>query len=968
LARKTSDTAGAPSLAAPRSFAGDLRVGEPNDAYEQEADRVADEVMTAGPTKRHWSLSAFAGGMSLQRKCSCGASGGSDGECEDCKQKEKSSLQRKAIGPAGSGMAPPVVHDVLSSPGQALDGATRDYFETRFGHDFSRVRVHSDVRAAESARAVSALAYTVNQHVVFGTARYQPGSADGRRLLAHELAHTIQQGGAGRVLQRQEDKYAKLSIPELRKLLKTDPEAVEALRLRYRAMTPGQLKPYTASDAVAQSVYESKTIVPKEAAGTGPFSNRDIADALDQELQQQRAASGIARRSPGATMPDVNRTEGGTMGAAKTDVPGLENRTFTGRSPQAGGEVNPASKFPPPTDPAVLPQTHGHAEQHLADQLEEALKAIPREQLKGKRVWMLIEQEPCSTCAQGIATPTEAGVLAKLSREFPELTFEIKSLTNNSLIVLQGGTRTTVSTAAASSAQNAAAAKSGTPASAQVSTKIEVTNAVKQADGSVISEVEYNFGENLKQINEGAPAGAELPSRVVVRVTQNSEGVITSVESLSGQPQALAEALAQRTLTPAIAGEAAGAAEGAASGASRAMLFKGLKIAGWSAFAVITGYQLYKATPRERPKVLAEAGGGLAAGIGTTYLVCNALLDIETAGWGLVICGFIAGGAGGYAGSKAAGAAYDAYDEATATPLEKAFHALAGTSANERVVFNIIANRLGYTANCIDAGFVNSFMAKIPGRLQDAEAVLLAGQLASAPIAPPPIPKRAESAAPRKKKPGVCPSCHGRSPSNEAPALADFDQIQFDAIMAAPTCSSVLAKALSALDAAVKTLPRYQRAPGDLAHHPDPGTDAAASRPRTDTSAFPTLAQQIGKGGCPGGNCHKPSGADKPLLPSTVKPTTSEQQAILNWVQSQNKSAPTGGAHPTPSGTKLAVPSGGFPSLEEQQGAPCPNCHTAPRKDDPFKGFGGLGSGPSGTMTDADRQKLLDFITAQQGK
>lgn len=104
-------------------------------------------------------------------------------------------IQRAAIAPAPD-IAPPVVHDVLSSPGQPLDAQTRAFMEPRFGHDFSAVRVHSDGRAAESARAVSAHAYTVGNHVAFGEGKYQPGSEVGRRLLAHELAHVVQQGDA----------------------------------------------------------------------------------------------------------------------------------------------------------------------------------------------------------------------------------------------------------------------------------------------------------------------------------------------------------------------------------------------------------------------------------------------------------------------------------------------------------------------------------------------------------------------------------------------------------------------------------------------------------------------------------------------------------------------------------------------------------------------------------------------------
>jgi hypothetical protein len=88
---------------------------------------------------------------------------------------------------------PPIVQDILRSPGQPLDPATRTFMELRFGHDFSRVRVHTDTLASTSARAVNALAYTVGQEVVFGSGQYAPGTNVGRRLIAHELTHTLQQ-------------------------------------------------------------------------------------------------------------------------------------------------------------------------------------------------------------------------------------------------------------------------------------------------------------------------------------------------------------------------------------------------------------------------------------------------------------------------------------------------------------------------------------------------------------------------------------------------------------------------------------------------------------------------------------------------------------------------------------------------------------------------------------------------------
>jgi hypothetical protein len=110
-------------------------------------------------------------------------------------------LQRKSDrAPArsqSSTKAPPVVNEVLRSPGQPLDPDTREFMEPRFDYDFSRVRVHADPKAAESARAVNAAAYTVGNQLVFAAGRYSPHGLEGQRLLAHELTHVVQQRGAG---------------------------------------------------------------------------------------------------------------------------------------------------------------------------------------------------------------------------------------------------------------------------------------------------------------------------------------------------------------------------------------------------------------------------------------------------------------------------------------------------------------------------------------------------------------------------------------------------------------------------------------------------------------------------------------------------------------------------------------------------------------------------------------------------
>src|SRR5258708_33569396 len=126
----------------------------------------------------------------LQRKCACGGSPGVSGTCEEC---QESRLQRKAATANSLGAVPLSVSAALRASGQSLDAHTREYMEGRFGHDFGHVRIHTDAGAADSARSVDALAYTVGQDVVFASGQYAPNTATGRRLLAHELTHVLQQ-------------------------------------------------------------------------------------------------------------------------------------------------------------------------------------------------------------------------------------------------------------------------------------------------------------------------------------------------------------------------------------------------------------------------------------------------------------------------------------------------------------------------------------------------------------------------------------------------------------------------------------------------------------------------------------------------------------------------------------------------------------------------------------------------------
>ena len=165
-----------------------LVVGSTNDPLEQEADSVADHVMSSGAGR----VSTAAGQPQLQRKCSCGG----DEKCAACEEKEKDKklqLKSATASTAAGTPAPPAVHRALESPGQPLDAGSRSMMEGRFGHDFGHVRVHTDGPAAQSAAAVNALAYTVGSDVVFASGQYAPGTHQGQRLLAHELAHVLQQ-------------------------------------------------------------------------------------------------------------------------------------------------------------------------------------------------------------------------------------------------------------------------------------------------------------------------------------------------------------------------------------------------------------------------------------------------------------------------------------------------------------------------------------------------------------------------------------------------------------------------------------------------------------------------------------------------------------------------------------------------------------------------------------------------------
>jgi len=166
-----------------------LAVGAVNDPLEHEADLVADRVMRMPDPASIATASSSA--LKLQRKCSCGSSAG--GECESCRKEKEGMVRRSSSSAPPALYAPSIVHDVVRSPGEPLDRATLAFFEPRLARDLSRVRTHVGSQASESARCVNAVAYTAGNDIVFRDGAYSPNTTQGRRLLAHELAHTLQQ-------------------------------------------------------------------------------------------------------------------------------------------------------------------------------------------------------------------------------------------------------------------------------------------------------------------------------------------------------------------------------------------------------------------------------------------------------------------------------------------------------------------------------------------------------------------------------------------------------------------------------------------------------------------------------------------------------------------------------------------------------------------------------------------------------
>jgi hypothetical protein len=174
-----------------------LKISHSEDAYEQEADKVAEEVMKMSSSSSGSNtklLSPTSSNEVVDRK-----------KCSECEMKEeeveeeKVNISRKPLSNSSDLEASDEISNQISNiragadSGLVPDSFTKEFMESRFGHDFSKVRIHTGEMASSSANAVNAVAYTVGNDIIFGEGQYRPHTLEGRKLLAHELTHVVQQ-------------------------------------------------------------------------------------------------------------------------------------------------------------------------------------------------------------------------------------------------------------------------------------------------------------------------------------------------------------------------------------------------------------------------------------------------------------------------------------------------------------------------------------------------------------------------------------------------------------------------------------------------------------------------------------------------------------------------------------------------------------------------------------------------------
>jgi hypothetical protein len=346
-----------------------LSVNQPGDRHEQEAEGVAERVMSMPDATLHLQHNDDSQHVSH------------DGQHASGQLAMKPSATQQETGAAPTSF----VQEALSSPGQPLDANTLTFMEARFGRDLSDVRVHADTQAAESAESLNANAYTVGRDIVFGLGQYAPGSDSGKRLIAHEVSHVLQQteppllparrGDSPQsgprqmishtpvnqrtpLIQRQPKTASTTFLPDIRKVLesKATPEMLALLKkIDLKKTTPQEIMK-TVIDAT-KHVWELTLTFHNRAAGGSstkpekPFIDKKRGEVhqITSEVAFQHSTVDIPKTAP-AMQIKTNLERGIYMTAQDlfhelTHVLLIIGRDITDASAKAGTTPTPAQTF-----------------------------------------------------------------------------------------------------------------------------------------------------------------------------------------------------------------------------------------------------------------------------------------------------------------------------------------------------------------------------------------------------------------------------------------------------------------------------------------------------------------------------------------------------------------------------------------------------------------------------------------------
>jgi hypothetical protein len=328
-----------------------LKVNEPGDSYEQEADRLADQVLA---TPAH---SGVSGAARIQRVAG-------------------QSVSETLTAPAS-------VETAVADSGQPLDAAWRREMEQRFGHDFSQVRVHVGAAAEQSARDVNARAYTVGDRVVFGAGEFNPGTRGGRRLLAHELTHVVQQSGAAANVVRRSNGFDEDEPTRVWPRPRTDvdpiPAGAERGGARGHVERGGQIYP---GEEVSGEINKGGSRGPTSRGGGGGTSGGGggggtsggggVTSKMEGKTTASKSGSATTKATKAATKTTGTATGAATKTLIKAEQTAIKAETkLASRLARGAGRFGLGALLPGPQDAIMLMADFAGSYQEAWDIIEQ---------------------------------------------------------------------------------------------------------------------------------------------------------------------------------------------------------------------------------------------------------------------------------------------------------------------------------------------------------------------------------------------------------------------------------------------------------------------------------------------------------------------------------------------------------------------------------------------------------------------